>query len=301
MSILTTKNLCFRFNNTEQILTNINLDIPEGTIYGFLGQNGAGKTTTLKLLLGLLTNQEGEISIFNKPLNGNRIEILKQVGSLIESPAIYNHLTAKQNLEVVGTIFSTNKDRIEKVLSIIGLSNTGKKVAGEFSLGMKQRLALGIAILNQPKLLILDEPTNGLDPNGIIEIRELLIKINKEEGITILISSHILTEIEKLVSHLSIINKGELLYQGTIKELNELKQNGNDVIVETSDIHKTSLIMGNMKISYRELNGKLLFRFSSNKEIAELIKNLISSGVDVYEITKEKNNLENIFMDLIQN
>ena len=292
MSILTTKNLCFRFNNTEQILTNINLDIPEGTIYGFLGQNGAGKTTTLKLLLGLLTNQEGEISIFNKPLNGNRIEILKQVGSLIESPAIYNHLTAKQNLEVVGTIFSTNKDRIEKVLSIIGLSNTGKKVAGEFSLGMKQRLALGIAILNQPKLLILDEPTNGLDPNGIIEIRELLIKINKEEGITILISSHILTEIEKLVSHLSIINKGELLYQGTIKELNELKQNGNDVIVETSDIHKTSLIMGNMKISYRELNGKLLFRFSSNKEIAELIKNLISSGVDVYEITKEKNNLK---------
>ena len=301
MSILNTKNLCFRFNDTEQILTNINLDIPEGTIYGFLGQNGAGKTTTLKLLLGLLTNQEGEISIFNKPLKGNRIEILKQVGSLIESPAIYNHLTAKQNLEVVGTIFSTTKDRIEKVLSIIGLSNTGKKVAGEFSLGMKQRLALGISILNQPKLLILDEPTNGLDPNGIIEIRELLIKINKEEGITILISSHILTEIEKLVSHLSIINKGKLLYQGTIKELNELKQNGHDVIVETSDMHKTSLIMENMKISFRELNGKLLFRFSSNKGIAELTKNLISSGVDVYEITKEKNNLENIFMDLIQN
>ena len=156
-----TKGVNFRFDDKEQVLTNINLDIPEGSIYGFLGQNGAGKTTTLKLLLGLLSKQDGEIFVFNKSLKENRIEILKNIGSMIESPSIYSHLTAFENLKIISKVFSTSNERIKEVLNIVGLNNTGNKVAGNFSLGMKQRLSLGVALLNNPKLLILDEPTNG--------------------------------------------------------------------------------------------------------------------------------------------
>ena len=300
MSIVRAKNVNFRFNNLEQILTNINLNIPEGSIYGFLGPNGAGKTTTLKLLLGLLTIQQGEIDIFNKSLTNNRIDILNHIGSMIESPSIYSHLSAFENLKVIGTIFNSSNERINEILTIVGLSNTGSKIAGNFSLGMKQRLSLGIALLNNPKLLILDEPTNGLDPNGIIEIRELLKNINKIYGTTIIISSHILSEIEKLVSHLAIIDKGSLLFQGTIGDLNSMQQNSINVILETNDNKSALLILNEMYVECLEIESKIQFQFVSNELTSEIINNLINSGIRVYELSKEKHNLENIFMNLIQ-
>lgn len=170
--------------------------VPKGSIYGFLGPNGAGKTTTLRLILGLLKRQTGSINVFNVPFDENRIEILNQTGSLIESPSLYSHLTAYENLNVLRKIYQCPESRINDVLELVGLSNTGKKKSGLFSLGMKQRLGIAIALLNNPALLILDEPTNGLDPNGILEIRELLKRINAESGITIVISSHLLSEIE---------------------------------------------------------------------------------------------------------
>ena len=176
MLCIETNNLSYKFLGTDSVavLNKINLQVPEGSIFGFLGPNGAGKTTTLRLLLGLLKKQSGTIKIFDKQFDTSRIEILKDIGSLIESPSLYAHLTATENLFILQKIYQCPKTRIQEVLKIVGLSDTGHKKAGEFSLGMKQRLSIAVALLHNPTLLILDEPTNGLDPNGIIEIRELM-------------------------------------------------------------------------------------------------------------------------------
>ena len=166
-----TVGLTHKFPHGETALQNINLQVPVGSIYGFLGPNGAGKTTTLRLILGLLKKQQGSISFFGKSFEKNRIDILQKTGSLIESPSIYAHLTAVENLRVLQKIYKCPHGRITEVLRMVDLINTGKKKAGQFSLGMKQRLSIAIAMLNDPTLLILDEPTNGLDPNGIIEMQ----------------------------------------------------------------------------------------------------------------------------------
>ena len=181
MYCIETKNLTHKFTEHDAVLRAINMQVPQGSIYGFLGPNGAGKTTTLKLVLGLLKKQEGEIFIFNKPFANNRIELLKNIGSLIESPSLYGHLTATENLKVWQKLFQCPKTRIQEVLEIVGLTNTGNKKASNFSLGMKQRLSIAVALLHNPSLLLLDEPTNGLDPNGIIEMRELLKQLNKSK------------------------------------------------------------------------------------------------------------------------
>ena len=196
--VIQTSNLNFSFRNGTKTLDNINLLVPQGSVYGFLGPNGAGKTTTLRLLLGLLKNQQGKLEIFGKEFSSHRIEILKRLGSLIEQPSLYLHLTARENLEIYRMIYKVEKERIPEVLKVVGLDNTGKKKAKQFSLGMKQRLSIAIALLHKPELLILDEPTNGLDPNGIIETRELIKKLNKEHGTTVIVSSHILNEVERI-------------------------------------------------------------------------------------------------------
>jgi ABC-type multidrug transport system ATPase subunit len=215
---LETTNLSHRWNTRTPVLKDINLRIPKGSIYGFLGPNGAGKTTTLKLILGLLKKQAGEISIFGQKWEGHRIAILSRIGSLIESPSLYAQLTARENLRVLQRVYRCPKTRIDEVLALTSLTDTGSKKAGKFSLGMKQRLAIAIALLNDPALLILDEPTNGLDPEGIIEMRELLKALNKR-GATILVSSHLLAEMEKLITHTGIIHRGQLLFQGTLADL----------------------------------------------------------------------------------
>src|SRR5436190_4174003 len=224
MQILETRDLVHAFTDDTVVLDGINLSVAEGTIYGFLGPNGAGKTTTLRLVLGLLKTQRGSISLFGKDLIHHRVETLRKIGSLIESPSIYSHLTATENLRVLQRVYRCPASRIQEVLALVGLENTGKKKAGQFSLGMKQRLSIAIALLNSPQFLILDEPTNGLDPNGIIEIRELLRRLNREYGITILISSHLLSEIDRLVSHVGIIHKGRILFQGKLEELKERQE-----------------------------------------------------------------------------
>jgi|GEM_PF-5387223 len=189
--------LTHHFSKEIPVLENIEMRVREGSIYGFLGPNGAGKTTTLRLMLGLLRKQGGEISIFGKPFEKHRTELLSNIGSLIESPTVYGHLTATENLTVWQKAYRCPKNRIPEALRLVGLHGTGIKKAHQFSLGMKQRLGIAAALLHQPSLLVLDEPTNGLDPGGIIEIREMLRNLNREEGVTILISSHLLPEIEK--------------------------------------------------------------------------------------------------------
>ena len=299
MYCVETKNLSYKFSPQETVLNNINLQVPQGAIYGFLGPNGAGKTTTLRLLLGLLKKQEGVINVFEKPFENNRIEILKNTGSLIESPSLYGHLTAVENLAVLQKIYQCPKERIGEVLQLVDLHNTGNKKARQFSLGMKQRLGIAMAMLNDPSLLILDEPTNGLDPNGIIEIRELLKKINAEKDISIIISSHLLAEIEKLVTHVGIINNGSMMFQGTLNDLTSKQQQSSCIIFKTSDLEKTILLMNGLSPQIK--NGMVEIRAIGKEAIAKLNKRLVEEGIEVYEITTVKNDLEAIFMNLINN
>ena len=299
MNIIETNNLTHRFSEKEIVLNDIAIQVPEGSIYGFLGPNGAGKTTTLKLILGLLKKQQGTISVFGKPFNENRIEILKNIGSLIEAPSLYAHLTASENLLIWQKVYQCPKERINEVLQIVGLENTGKKKAGKFSLGMKQRLSIAVALLHKPSLLILDEPTNGLDPSGIIEMRQLLIKINQEEKVTIVISSHLLMEIEKLVTHIGIINKGSILFQGTLEELH-LKQSSY-VVFETNNLERTTELMNKHNLSPITLNGQVSLATTDKAIISKINAELVNHNIEVYEISIAKNDLESIFIDLTKN
>jgi ABC-type multidrug transport system ATPase subunit len=300
MFIIETQNLNFRFSSQEIALKDIQLQVPEGSIYGFLGPNGAGKTTTLRLILGLLQKQEGKVLFFEKDFDQNRIEILKNVGTLIEAPSLYAHLTATENLQILQKIYQCPKERIAEVLEIVGLSKTGKKKAGKFSLGMKQRLSIAMALLHEPKILILDEPTNGLDPNGIIEIRELLKKLNSEKNITVLISSHLLSEIEKLVSHVGIIHKGEMLFQGTLDDLHKKQSEKSLVGFETNNISETIRLLNSNGYSANELHGMVQIPLTDKKNIAMLNQILVQNGIEVYHIGIIKNDLESIFIDLVK-
>ena len=301
MFCIETKNLTHRFSSSETVLSNIDLQVPDGSIYGFLGPNGAGKTTTLRLILGLLKKQTGDISVFNRDFHSNRIGILKKIGSLIEAPSLYGHLTAMENLTVFQKIYQCPKERMTEVLKLVGLENTGKKKASQFSLGMKQRLSIAIALLPDPSLLILDEPTNGLDPNGIIEIRELLKKLNKENGITILVSSHLLSEIEKLVTHIGIINKGKIMFQGTLEELLNKQKQLSSIVFETNDPVKTGQIFKDNDILAEMQDGKSIIPIIEKEKIATLTEQLIKNKIKIYGISSIKNDLESIFMDITNN
>lgn len=217
--ILETKNLK-KYYGKQLAVNNISLQIPRGSIYGLLGPNGAGKSTILKMLTGLLYPTEGEIIVFGEPWKRKHLE---RIGVLIESPALYGNLTAVENLMVHTKLMDLPKERIYEVLETVDLKNTGKKPASQFSMGMKQRLGIAIALLKHPELLILDEPTNGLDPIGIQELRELIRSFVKN-GITVILSSHILTEVSQLVDHIGIISDGELKYQGSISHDEDLEK-----------------------------------------------------------------------------
>ena len=206
----------------QTCVNNLNMEVFEHRIYGFLGPNGAGKSTTLKMLLGLASPTKGEIDIFEKRVNRkNRIEILRDIGSLIESPSYYGHLTAKENLKIFAALLDVPNQNIDKVLQIVRLDKQQGKKTSKFSLGMKQRLGLAAALLSFPKLLILDEPTNGLDPAGIQEIRELIRSLPKEYGMSVIVSSHLLSEIDQMAEDVGIIANGRLMYQGELNRLHE--------------------------------------------------------------------------------
>lgn len=300
MYCLETTDLSHRYSADEVVLKGINLQVPQGSIYGFLGPNGAGKTTTLRLILGLLKTQRGTISIFRKRFDANRIEILRDVGSLIESPSLYEHLTASENLTVLQKVYRCPKGRIAEVLELVGLPDTGRKRVGEFSLGMKQRMSIAVALLHRPSLLILDEPTNGLDPNGIIEMRQLLSRLNREDGVTIVISSHLLAEIEKLVTHVGIINRGRMVFQGTMNDLKRKQQQVLSVGVGTNDDETALRIVAEHVPSARLADGQIVLPAMSKEHIARINRLLVESGLDVHEIRAVSNDLETIFMGLVE-
>lgn len=209
-----------KYYGKQLAVNNISIHIQRNSIYGLLGPNGAGKSTTLKMLTGLLYPSEGEIIVFGQPWQR---KALGRIGALIESPALYGNLTAVENLTIFTKMMGLSKNRIYEVLETVDLKNTGKKLASQFSMGMKQRLGIAIALLNNPELLILDEPTNGLDPIGIEELRELICSFPKR-GITVILSSHILTEVSQIVDHIGIISDGQLKYQGKISRDENLEE-----------------------------------------------------------------------------
>jgi len=297
--IIETCHLDYSYNSKEPILKDINLKVPFGSIYGFLGPNGAGKTTTLRLLLSLLKSQDAPIRLFGMKMQGNRLAILKRIGSLIESPSLYTHLNARENLKIYQLSYECSKKRIDEVLNIVGLSGAAEKKTKAYSLGMKQRLAIAIALLNDPDLLILDEPTNGLDPNGIIEIRDLFKALNKEHGKTIVISSHLLPEIEKIATHVGIINQGKLLFQGTLPELQELKSNGLHIGVETNDqLRAIDLLKTNYQPT--QTGNQLQISYRNNEQIAAINEFLVTNGIKVYRIGMINSDLEDIFIQIIK-
>ena len=299
MYCIETINLTHKFSIEETVLKSLNLQVNEGTIYGFLGPNGAGKTTTLKLILGLLKKQHGEIFVFGKPFAENRVEILRYIGSMIESPSLYGHLTAIENLQIWQKIYQCPKDRIGEVLELVDLAKTGKKKASEFSLGMKQRLGIAIALLNCPKLLILDEPTNGLDPDGIRKMRKLLNNLATNEGLTILISSHLLSEIEKLVTHIGIINFGKLLFQGTLPELINKQKESSFISFQTSDNSAALQIFRELELAYKIEAEQIVVPILEKEVIAGINQSLVRKGIDVYQIEMAKSDLERMFFDVI--
>ncbi len=222
MEIVKTQRLTKTYGDFKAVDT-LDMSVSENHIYGFLGPNGAGKSTTLKMLLGLAKPTGGIISIFGKEFNSrNRINILKHVGSLIESPSYYGHLTATENLRILQTILDVPRANIEKVLKIVRLDRQAGKKVSQYSLGMKQRLGLASAMLAFPRLLILDEPTNGLDPAGIQEMRELICSLPQEYGMTVIVSSHLLSEIDQMAEDIGIIANGRMKYQGTLDLLHNL-------------------------------------------------------------------------------
>jgi len=291
-----TEKLSYSFSRNGKTLDDINLSVEKGSIYGFLGPNGAGKTTTLRLLIGLLSIQQGSIRIFDQDIADSRIGILKRIGSLIEQPSIYGNLTARENIEVNRKIHNVPKHRIDKVLKLVDLSDTGRKKARAFSLGMKQRLSIAIALIHQPELLILDEPANGLDPNGIIDMRELIKRLNKEEGVTIIVSSHILAEVERMATHVGIIHKGRMLFQGSLSELQQLKNQQKSIQIETSN----NALAVELLQSYnaKTINGYLEIPYLRREEVGMVSRRLIEGGVDLYLLQPQQNDLEQLFLDI---
>lgn len=213
---------------TQKAVNKVSLNIIKGTVYGLLGPNGAGKSTTLKMLTGILSPTAGKIYFNGKPWSR---EILSEIGALIESPPIYDNLSARENLKVRSLLLGVDEKRIDEVLQIVSLTKTGKKKAGQFSMGMKQRLGIAMALLGKPKLLILDEPTNGLDPIGIEELREL-IRSFPEQGITVILSSHILSEVQLIADYVGIISNGILGYEGPLEDGQNLEELFMDVVRE---------------------------------------------------------------------
>lgn len=297
--IIETSNLSFGFTH-EPTVQDLNIQVEKGAIYGFLGPNGAGKTTTIRLLLGLLPSAAGVIRLFGTPLSGNRIDILSKTGSLIEQPSLYEHLSGRENLEITRIIRKSTRKRVTELLEWVKLSNAADKKVKAYSLGMKQRLGLALALLSDPELLILDEPVNGLDPAGIIETRELLLDINSALGVTIFLSSHLLTEIEKLVTHIGVINKGRLIFQGTIDQLKEINKNKNVIRIKTDDNEKTIFLLRHKyNVTQRQLNT-LEIPFENREQVASICKWLMTENINLYQVAVSSKDLEQTFIEIIE-
>lgn len=297
--VLKTYNITKKYG--EQLaVDNVNMTIKKGDIYGFIGQNGAGKTTLIRLITGLIHKSGGEIELLGANEENELNKARTMVGSLIESPSLYTNMTARENLEVSRLVRNIpGKKCIDEVLELVGLKDVEKKKVKNFSLGMRQRLGIANALMGNPKLLILDEPINGLDPMGIVEIRELLKKINREKDMTILISSHILSELSELATTYGIISNGKLIEEITAKQLSEKCRQYIDLKVDDT-ARAVILLERELGISdYEVLEDSNIKVFSNLDNVGEVNSLLSRSGIIVESISVKGENLEEYFMNKV--
>lgn len=285
------KNL-FKKIGKKTILNNVSLEVNEGDIVGFIGPNGAGKTTTIKLITGLQKITSGTVKINNYDIKKDFEKAIERVGAIVESPDLYMYMSGYENLNLISKLYKNiGKERIDEVIKIVGLENRIRDKVSKYSLGMRQRLGIAQAILHRPNVLILDEPNNGLDPEGIKEVRELLIKLAKEENMAIFISSHNLSELETFCNKVIIIQNGQIVETSTIDELKEEVQ-GNAYIVETSDSKKAAEILENVN----PIDKNTIKLYGEKQDIALAIRKLVEADIDIYTVEEEKVSLESAFL-----
>ena len=296
MNIIETHDLCKQYGNALRV-AHLDLDVPEGSVYGFLGPNGAGKSTTLKMILGLVRPTAGDIRVLGKKMDGgNRLAVLRQVGSLIESPSYYGHLTGEENLRIVQTLRGVPEKNIREVLQIVRLDGQRGKRVAHYSLGMKQRLGLAAALLGYPKLLILDEPTNGLDPAGIQEMRELICSLPERFGMTVVVSSHLLSEIDQMADHVAIIREGELVFQDTLEALHGRSRH--HLALRTTNNAVARAILQEKSVPCQEEEGYLILPILSDEMAAQLTRLLAQRHLGVIRLEERQKSLEDIFLEL---
>ena len=296
MNTIETRDLCKRYGGALRV-AHLHLTVPEGSVYGFLGPNGAGKSTTLKMILGLVHPTAGSIQVLGQPMDhAHRLTVLQQVGSLIENPSYYGHLTGEENLRIVQTLRGAPEKDIREVLQIVRLDGQKDKQVAHYSLGMKQRLGLAAALLGYPKLLILDEPTNGLDPAGIQEMRELICGLPRRFGMTVVVSSHLLTEIDQMADHVAIIREGELVFQDTLAALHGRSRH-HLALRTTNDAFAQTLLQGRA-VPCEEENGFLILPILSDSETAQLTRFLAEQRLGVIRLEERQKSLEDIFLEL---
>lgn len=299
MKALEVKNL-YKSLGKREIIKDLSLEVNEGEIFGFLGPNGAGKTTTIRMIVGLINQDKGTIKIMDKDLKTHREEALKNVGAVVENPELYKYLSGRENLMQIARVRKVSKDRVEEVIKLVGLQGRIDDKVKKYSLGMKQRLGLGAALLSHPKLLILDEPTNGLDPNGIIEFREIVKRAAIKENIAVFVSSHILSEVEQLCDRVAFVSNG------TIKSVENINKNGMDteeetVVLLTKDEERamTSLSSIERVLSFNKKEEGIVIKVE-NGQIPRLVEDLVAIDIEVEEIYRRHRGLEQRYMELIE-
>jgi ABC-type multidrug transport system ATPase subunit len=300
MSVIKVQHISKHFGNLKAV-DDLSFEVQSGQVFGFLGQNGSGKSTTIRMLLSLIHPTSGSIEIFGKPIKKNREEILEQVGAIIERPDLYPYLSAKEHLELFAKVRKQqiSESAIHGTLEKVGLAQRAKDKVQTFSLGMKQRLGIGIALVHNPSLIILDEPTNGLDPQGIADIRQLIQYLAKEEGKTVLVSSHLLSEIEQVAHQILIIHQGKKMVEGVTRELLDPAKRVVQ-IKTTNDLAALKVITAGRFSSYLMPRAEGIFLKIPTLEISLLNESLVAAGVGILGI-ETKNSLEDYFLQITSN
>lgn len=293
--VIETSNLTRRFGRRVSV-NNLDLRVPKGEIYGFLGPNGAGKTTTIRMLLGLIRPTSGEIRIFEQNLRGHELEILKKIGSLVEAPSYYAHLTGLQNLRIIAKMLGLPERRIVEALDMVRLSKDAHRPVKGYSLGMRQRLGIAMALIAKPELLILDEPTNGLDPAGIQEIRELITRMPRDYGVTVLVSSHLLSEVEQMATHVGIIQQGSLIFQDSLPALTARSMP--QLRIETDDARNAANTLRQLGWDAKADQDAVVIPTVDRPQSAAVVEVLVQSRYPVYRVTEDRKTLEDIFLEL---
>lgn len=298
-TILTTHGLGKRFKNRWAV-HNIDMDIFPGDVFGFLGPNGAGKSTTIRMLLSLIDPTEGDVSIFGKSLKRERDRALRSVGGIVEKPDFYLYLSALKNLEIVGSLTGgVTRKRTEEVLDLVGLLSRSRDKVKTYSHGMKQRLGIAQALLSDPELVILDEPTNGLDPQGMKEVRDLVVHLASDEKKTIILSSHLLNEVEMVATRMAVINKGEMVVQGKVQDL--LDRGEKYVVLKAEPKRKAAAVLRSMKVivsKFKETGSAFEVTMDFGK-VPLLTKELVKSGVRIHAVIPRRS-LEEYFLSITE-